>query len=694
MSRLLILLGGLLFLGCAFAEEEFGFGGGGGGGGGRAKKKSGKRPGVWQGTGSLTLKGKKFSKPAYNSRWNLAGKRTPTLEVKIGSKQYYYPLAGPLSNQWITYKTVKTRGGRKKKVLVIDTQQYRVWYRHVCKHDTFNQSIKCGYCFKINYLAGILDYGKTKTVTISSFKFDPGALGTHKIARSGGKTQRGVVTKVTAGGESFNIVYATEGKFQGKFVIGMRGKLGHIAQLSNALTIYQRKYCRKSIRGYRCRWCFIYTKKSKTVFLPGPNLNIGKNDEGKKHYMNSPQLKKMQIKGKEVNAVRVIYSVAGSSNLAFFYYALTSTLSGNWFFKTTRGFRRVPVPIVIYTKNYCTKKGVKATCGFGFKMYKTSGAPKATSKFTVGKTTLKKPKVGIVKTPGLKYGASTRAAVFQGKYSGEDVAMNYAMDGSFAGLWFYVNTFTGKTKVFSPLSKKALYNWKLCKANEFTGKTLCRWCFMMVAAQEKASALPKGKVVTVNKAVFHTPIDLVLGGAKYTKFNYSKGKINKVILLKRRAKDGTAGRWFQFNNKKRLVPYDVSYDVYWQKFCTKFGKKTECRRCYQVKSRPNLAVKPIQPATSVTINGMKVSIKDKKLYDIRAGSAGHGKAHKFKVCKSKKCTYFYYVVTGVHANSWFSGINKKKFYFKTTLINKTIWKNYDCSTGLSGTVCRYCFTFT
>ena len=68
---------------------------------------------------------------------------------------------------------------------------------------------------------------------------------------------------------------------------------------------------------------FLFSGKSKTTFLPGPNILIGSED-GQKIYLNSPQYMPTEIKVENKvskrEAVRLIFSQG--KNIAFCFYIL------------------------------------------------------------------------------------------------------------------------------------------------------------------------------------------------------------------------------------------------------------------------------------------------------------------------------------------------------------------------------------
>ena len=124
---------------------------------------------------------------------------------------------------WLIYKANKS-GGKK---LAVEAQKFRVWYRRTCSIDSFTSVVKCGYCFKIFSLSGVLDYGTTQSVTISSIKYDMkgyykrydvhsrrsmegGAGGRGGRGGGGGASavMEGVVTAVTTGGETYPLFLA------------------------------------------------------------------------------------------------------------------------------------------------------------------------------------------------------------------------------------------------------------------------------------------------------------------------------------------------------------------------------------------------------------------------------------------------------------------------------------------------------
>ena len=304
-------------------------------------------------------------------------------------------------------------------------------------------------------MTGVLDYGATETVTVSAIKYDLGAYKpSHNVLGKQGQSNHEVVfTKVTAGGDTYDLYLALNGKYENKVIIGVRGKVNSVDSIK--MDIYKRKYCSRGLFGkYRCRYCFILTAASKSVFLPGPNILMGTED-GSKLYLNSPQYKKIGIKmdGKVSprETVRLILSQSGSTNMGFFYYVLDGEEAGQiWFNSGSRGWAKTGLKLIIYTRRVCRKAGNNKSCYIKLKTYKNGAGPKATSSMKVGGATLGKPKVAVVKTP--KLGVSrVRSAVFSGsKYQGDSFTLNYAMDGPYAGTWFYVNSHKGVTKVFTP----------------------------------------------------------------------------------------------------------------------------------------------------------------------------------------------------------------------------------------------------
>lgn len=676
--------------------KPFGFGGGGFGGGGGGGKKG--KKGEFTSNAKVTVGGVKFSNPTWK-KFKVGSKKVKVFAVKKNGKQYYYPMHGEHSGMWLTYKTKKNkRTGKTKKYLAVDQQQFRVWYRKTCKINGFTGDVTCKYCFKINYLAGVLDYGATKSVKVNNFVFTPGqyspSLALTK-GRGGGGGQRYpiAVMAIKAGGETYQIPYATSGKYQGKFIIPRRGKIRVIKNFK--VDVYQRKYCAKSIRGYRCRYCFIITPTPKKAFLPGPNIFLGATDSGKV-YINSPQHKKISMgrHGGSAQAVRVILSMG--RYMIFYYYIISGKMSGRWTYYNSRQkrWRIAPLKVLMYTKYQCKTAGVKNSCGFAFKIYKHSKAPKAAAGFKYGNTSMKSPQVGRVKVYGWK-GGNPKVVLWHGTYQGTEFPLYYAMEGNYAGQWFYVNKHRRKTIIFKPMSAKALYNWKYCKQN-FKGTTVCRYCFMMVPANEKKSALPKGKALTVSKATFHSPKNINKGKGHYTRFFYSKGKVNKALMLRRNGKTAAAGKWFAFTKKGKMVPTDVPYDMYFHKSCTKFGKRTECRHCFMIQNRPKLAIQPIRPAKKVTINGVQLSVYNGKkghykMYKLKLGRKNTTKAHIFKACKGGQCTAFFYATSGKDVGKWYK--KGGQGWAQTKLINKTMWTHYHCQDGLTKTICQWCFAF-
>lgn len=668
--------------------KPFGFGGGFGG----SSKKKGKK-GEFTSTATVTVNGVKFSNPTWK-KFKVGSKKVHVFAVKIGSKQYYYPMHGEHSGMWLTYKTKKNKKtGKSKKYLAVDKQQYRVWYRKTCKINGFTGDVTCKYCFKINYLAGVLDYGATKSVKVNNFTFTPGEYNPRmKLTKTGDARYPIAVVAVKAGGETYQMPLATGGKYQGKFIIPRKGKMRIIKNFK--VDVYQRKYCAKSIRGYRCRYCFIITATPAGVYLTGPNILLGATDDGKV-YINSPQVKTISMgRAGKAKAVRVILSMG--KMMIFYYYIISGKLSGKWtyYHPSQKKWRIAPLKVLMYTKYQCKTAGVKNSCGFAFKIYKHSKAPKATTSFKYSKTTITTPQIGRVKVYGWK-GGKPKVVLWRGNYADTDFPLYYAMEGNYAGQWFYVNKHAKKTIIFKPMASKALYNWKFCKQN-FTGKTVCRYCFMLVAANEKATSMPKGKSLTVSKATFHSPKNINKGKGHYTRFFYSKGKVNKSLMLRRNGKTAAAGKWFAFTKKGKMVPTDVPYDVYFHKSCTKFGKKTECRHCFMIQNRPKLAVQPIRPAKSVTINGVVLSVYNGKkghykMKKLKLGDKNKSKAHLFKACKGGQCTIFYYTTTGKDVGKWYK--KGSSGWAQTKLINKTMWTHYHCQEGLTKTICQWCFSF-
>lgn len=671
------------------------------------------KSGEFTSTKTLTLSSTKFSNPTFTHIY-LEGDKTPSFRVKIGTVVYYYPLAGTHSGMWLTYKA-NARGFKK---LTIVSQKFRVWYRKSCKSDSFTGAITCGYCFKIFALAGVLDYGATETITISSIKYDLGAykptvnlLGDPKKTNA---QMEGVHTTVTFQGDEYPVFLALYGQYENKIVMASK-RTGKIMVIGDAkLSVYKRKYCKRGLfDSYRCRWCFIMTAAETTTFLPGPTIAVGEDDDGNTLSISSPQHKKIEVPMEGVknaeprDLIRFIYSSKGSTTLGFFYYLLDGEEAGQiWYNTGARGFKKTGMKVFVYTRKVCSRQGDLASCRMKFKTYKSSGGPtlKKTTKSTktisvkAGVATLGRPVVQKVKTPGLADSSSVRAVTFMSStVDGESFNLNYAMDGRYAGLWFYVNTQKGKTVTFSTASGKALYNYKVCKASGWSGDVKCTWCFLFVDTVESAAGLPTGKTITIGKtATFSLPADVKLDGSYYTRFAYGNGKVNKLLYLKRESATASAGGWFAANAAGRLSPHDVPYDAYFNHVCSKFGRMEECRHCFKIQARPALAIKPLLPAASLTISSSKItlSIYDTRLYDVfSVGSSSHGLAHKFKACKSGSCTYIYYAVTGIHAGQWITKMTGKSLFMKTSVISSDVWKHYECMDGLSGVVCRYCFQF-
>jgi len=687
------------------AEDAFGFGAVKAAKAGYASIDQTRKQGQFMSKKSVTVNKVKFQNPTY-TMMSVGGTPTPAFRTQIGKKVFFYPLSGTHSGMWLIYKANKS-GGKK---LVVEAQKFRVWYRRTCSIDSFTSVVKCGYCFKIFSLSGVLDYGTTASVTISSIKYDMKGYykkydvhsrrsmeGGAKGGRGGGASavMEGVVTKVTTGGESYPLFLALKGKYNDKIIVAARGKIRTIPAIK--LDIYRRKYCSRGLYGaYRCRYCFILKSQSKTTFLPGPNILIGSED-GKKIYLNSPQYMptdiKVENKVKKREAVRLIFSQG--KNIAFCFYVLDGEEAGSVYMNVARrGWVKTQLgkTLVIYTRKVCDRKGDKKSCYVKLKTYKKAKAPGKTTSVTVGKAKLGKPVVALVKTPGWKE-SKVRSAVFTGStYSGDQFNLMYAMDGGYAGTWYYVITRLQKTKEFTPAASKALYNYKYCKAS-WDGNVKCYWCFLVVNKNEKASSLPKGKTVTINGGSFMLPKNVKRQGGSYVRMLYSKGKVNKTLFVKLDGDTAAAGSWFVSNKQGRLAPFMVNYDAYYQKSCLTVNKKTECRRCFIIQQKPSLAFKPLLPAVSVTKNKIALSISDTKLHAVLSGSKTGGKAHKFKGCKSGKCAEFYYMATGPMSGKWFAGSSKTGIYMSSSLFSTTLWKHYECADGLAGVSCRYCFQF-
>lgn len=678
-----------------------------------AKVDTSLKSGEFTSTKTLTLNSKKFSNPTF-TKYTLDGEKIPTFRVTIGTVVYYYPLAGTHSGMWLTMK--KNSKGFSK--LTIDSQKFRVWYRKSCKADSFTGAITCGYCFKIFVLAGVLDYGATETITIGSIKYD---LGEYKpsvnLLDDPAKTDaqmEGVHTTVTFDGDDYPVFLGLHGKYENKIVLAQK-RTGKIVVIGDAkLDVYKRKYCRRGLfDSYRCRWCFVMTALDTTVFLPGPTIAVGEDDDGNTLSISSPQYMKKEItqEGVEDNeprdVIRFVYSAKGSTTLGFFYYLIDGEEAGQiWYDAGSRGFKKTGMQVFVYTRKVCSRRGDKDSCRMKFKTYKASGGPtlKKTTKSTktisvkAGVATLGRPVVQKVKTPGLQGVSSVRAVTFMSSsVDGESFNLNYAMDGPYSGLWFYVNTQKGKTVTFSTASGKAMYNYKVCKASGWSGDVKCTWCFLFVDTVESAAGLPTGKTITIAKtATFSLPADVTMDGEDYTRMSYSSGKVNKLLFLKKESDTASSGGWFAANAAGRLSPHDVPYDAYFSHVCSKFGKLKECRHCFKIQARPALAIKPLLPATSLTIESSKItlSIYDTRLYDVfTVGSSSHGLAHKFKATKSGSSTYIYYAVSGIHAGQWITKMSGKSLYMKSSVISSDVWKHYECMDGLSGVVCRYCFQF-
>lgn len=91
-----------------------------------------------------------------------------------------------------------------------------------------------------------------------------------------------------------------------------------------------------------------------------------------------------------------------------------------------------------------------------------------------------------------------------------------------------------------------------------------------------------------------------------------------------------------------------------------------------IQNRPKLAVQPIRPAKSVTINGVVLSVYNGKkghykMKKLKLGDKNKSKAHLFKACKGGQCTIFYYTTTGKDVGKWYK--KGSSGWAQTKLIN-------------------------
>merc|ERR1712139_320389 len=149
------------------------------------------------------------------------------------------------------------------------------------------------------------------------------------------------------------------------------------------LSVYKRKYCRRGLfDSYRCRWCFIMTAAETSVFLPGPTIAVGEDDDGNTLSISSPQHKKIAVPmegdmtPEPRDLIRFIYSSKGSSTLGFFYYLLDGEEAGQiWYNAGAKGYKKTGMKVYVYTRRVCARRGDNDSCRLKFKVYKSSGGP-------------------------------------------------------------------------------------------------------------------------------------------------------------------------------------------------------------------------------------------------------------------------------------------------------------------------------
>lgn len=708
---------------------------------------------------SLTHGDYTFKYPAwYKTEINAAVGMQPVFQISITKSKattiYYYILHGPYSNTWVYKGYPVSASGRKSKraKFMHGSVPYRVWWRKHCKYSTFSGEYKCMMCFRLDKLTGAMDYGQA-SATVGSYTFSKPV---YQVDDEGKAGKFGMMQFTVKKDSSKTMMYLMGGPLKGNFVSVSR-MTGDLKITKLPIHVYKREYCRDHIGHRACRWCFTFVAYTGMV-LPPPSYSITVGSDTVK--IHDPQVTQVGLHGGKVHVARYMFN--HNNGVHSMYYVIDGKDAGKWFVinrgagaplsgsakKKKSAFAAddeddenedkvgakmslvyLTVPLYVYTRQSCTKKGDKDHCDWAIRTYKTSEATPSKEMTLGGK------KYGTLKISGKAEGGVCEGGckIITMEKGGAFSSKKYyhSMKGETKGKWF-AEGFAGfgKTGLFD---KYFLFEYKHCQKHSTKGN-LCRYCYEFsetstgfsgtgaaAGAGGERGPVSAGGATLKDPALEPKVKGISLGGGggpggdggggganPLALPGKSKSQIMSVTVTYNKKTEKyyhifsgpRAGLWLKTQTvgtrvkRQAIRPTDLPVLVFHHENCIQGFKGHSCRYCFRMKSRAGLAWTPIGAATSATADKITFKRESKKSPRYEQAASPHGdKGKKYKALIVQKDTGMDYIhyMEGPDAGIWYK--DGTMGFAKATFTDGDLYSNYDCKMGIGKVICRDCFSF-